>query len=237
MKHFTSLFLVLAVILSCMCISSSAVEDDFCSFDDVYEQDYYYDAVRWAVKNGVTGGVSKSLFKPASTCSRAQVVTFLWRANGEPEPTSTANQFKDVKETDYFYKPVLWAVEKGITGGVSADSFAPSQRCTRAHALTFLWRSQGSPALEEESFVAEKYRGQYFDKALQWADCNGLLWDDVKQFDPYANCPRADIVAYIYNVKSQSDLDSFLDGTQGELFTKEITGLEDFELIDFLVIR
>ena len=203
MNRFMSFFLALTILLSCMCISSSAVEVDSCSFDDVFEQDYFYDAVRWAVKNGVTGGVTKTLFKPSDTCSRAQVLTFLWRANGEPEPTSTLNSFKDVKETDYFYKPVLWAVEKGITGGVSADLFAPSQRCTRAHALTFLWRSLGSPELENESLVAEQYRGQYFDKALQWADYNDLVWDDVKQFDPYANCPRADIVTYIYNIKSQ----------------------------------
>lgn len=203
MKRFMSFFLTVAIALYSVCTSASATEDASL-FNDVYEQDYFYDAVRWAVKDDVTGGVTQTLFKPADTCSRAQVVTFLWRASGKPEPTDISNPFKDVKETDYFYKSVLWAVEKGITGGASADLFAPSQRCTRAHALTFLWRAFGSPELENESSVAEQYSGQYFEKALQWADDNGLVWEDVGGFSPYSKCPRADIVTYIYTVKGQS---------------------------------
>ena len=107
-------------------------------FQDVSETDYYYKPVLWAVANGITRGMDETHFAPADSCVRAQIVTFLWAAAGHPEPEGTENPFEDVTETDYFYKPVLWAVENGITRGVDATHFAPAQPCTRAQMVTFL---------------------------------------------------------------------------------------------------
>ena len=110
-------------------------------FDDVKDGEYYYNPVLWAVENGVTNGASKDAFGPKNTCTRGQVVTFLWRAAGSPEPKSKTNPFTDVKTTDYFYKAVLWAVENGITNGTSDTTFSPGNTCTRAHVVTFLYRA------------------------------------------------------------------------------------------------
>ena len=114
-------------------------------FVDVDAGAYYEAPVLWAVKQGVTNGMSPTTFEPDSKCIRAQVVTFLWRAAGEPEPTTKNNPFVDVTESDYFYKAVLWAVEKGITNGMDATHFGSQNECTRAQVATFLWRAQGQP--------------------------------------------------------------------------------------------
>ena len=107
-------------------------------FADISETDYFYKPVLWAVENGITRGMDETHFAPADSCVRAQIVTFLWATAGRPEPAGTANPFEDVSESDYFYKPVLWAVENGITRGVDATHFAPAQTCTRAQMVTFL---------------------------------------------------------------------------------------------------
>ena len=110
-------------------------------FDDVQDaSQYYYDPVYWAVDEGITTGTSTTTFSPGAGCTRAQVVTFLWRAAGKPEPTKTDNPFTDVKADAYYYKAVLWAVEKGITTGTSPDKFSPNSTCTRAQIVTFLYR-------------------------------------------------------------------------------------------------
>ena len=115
-------------------------------FTDISKTASYYDAVIWANKTGVTGGYADNTFRPTATCTRGQVVTFLWRSLGCPEPSSTENPFTDVKSSAYYYKAVLWAVEKGITGGYSDNTFRPDTTCTSGHVITFLWRSQGKPA-------------------------------------------------------------------------------------------
>ena len=109
-------------------------------FVDVKRTDYFYDAVIWAVENKITSGTTATTFGASLSCNRAQVVTFLWRAAGCPTPKSTNNPFKDVKNTDYFYEPVLWAVEKGITAGIDATHFGPNQNCNRAQVVTFMYR-------------------------------------------------------------------------------------------------
>ncbi|MCF2618124.1 S-layer homology domain-containing protein [Oscillibacter valericigenes] len=199
MKRIFTFFLAIMLAFSCVCFSAIAVEDTT-PFEDIMEQDYYYNSVLWAVENGITGGVTENLFKPAASCTRAQVVTFLWRANGRPEPAAQSNPFKDITEDDYFYKAVLWAVEKEITGGVSIDRFAPNQHCTRAHAITFLWRSKGCPMESLDSPMMEQYSGEYFYNALKWAEKSGLIWEDSDYFEPREDCPRADIVTYIHYV-------------------------------------
>lgn len=109
-------------------------------FVDVFPSDYFYSAVVWAVQNGVTSGTTATTFSPNAFCTRAQTVTFLWRAAGCPVPVTKTNPFTDVKQQDYFYYAVLWAVENGITTGTSATTFSPEESCTRAQIVTFLYR-------------------------------------------------------------------------------------------------
>ena len=168
-------------------------------FKDVSKEDYFHDAVIWALKNNVTTGTSASTFSPAATCTRGQVVTFLWRAKGCPEPVSTVNPFDDVKESDYFYKAVLWAVENGITTGATPTSFSPAGTCTNAHVVTFLHRSEGRPAANGESAQAKNYsENAYYKDAVAWADTNGLLSGTGSEFTPANYSPRANIVTYLY---------------------------------------
>ena len=111
-------------------------------FTDVKAGAYYYDAVLWAVEKGITTGTSATTFRPDATCTRGQIVTFLWRSNDQPEPTKTDNPFTDVKADQYYYKAVLWAVEKGITKGTGDTRFSPDSTCTRGQIVTFLYRDK-----------------------------------------------------------------------------------------------
>ncbi len=165
-------------------------------FDDVRYGSYYWDSVKWAYENGITTGTSETTFGPMETCTRGQVVTFLWRAKGCPEPTSTVNPFTDVKETDYFYKAVLWAVENGITNGMTETTFGPKETCTSGHVVTFLWRANGQPAAVGESTLVES--GEWYSDAVAWADSVGLLSGTDVAFGVKNNAPRADIVTYLY---------------------------------------
>ena len=165
-------------------------------FADVPEDAYYHDAVLWAYENGVTSGTSATTFSPDATCTRGQVVTFLWRACGSPEPSTTTNPFADVSESDYFYKAVLWAVEKGITAGTSATTFSPAATCTSGQVVTFLWRANGSPAATTEAT-------EYYAEAVDWARTSNLFEGTSVTFDPKNACPRADIVTYIYRATAK----------------------------------
>lgn len=165
-------------------------------FTDVPADAYYADAVKWAYENGIITGTTATTFGPEATCTRGQVVTFLWRAKGCPEPTSTVNPFTDVKETDYFYKAVLWAVENGITNGTSATTFGPKDTCTSGHVVTFLWRANGKPAAVGESNLVEG--GKWYSEAVAWADSTGLLDGMGAAFGVLNESPRADIVTYLY---------------------------------------
>ncbi len=161
------------------------------AFTDVPAGAYYADAVAWAVEQGITNGTSPTTFGPTETCTRGQVATFLWRAKGCPEPTATVNPFTDVKENDYFYKAVLWAVEQGITNGTSPTTFGPNETCTSAHVVTFLWRANGKPA-------AETAGTEYYAEAVAWGNANALLAGTAVPFAPGNLSPRADIVTYLY---------------------------------------
>ena len=169
-------------------------------FQDVDPSAYYNVPVWWAVENQITSGMTQTTFGPENICTRAQVVTFLWRASGEPEPAAKNNPFKDVLETDYFYKAVLWAVEKGITNGISADQFAPSQSCTRAQVATFLWRSQGKPTAANTNHPFTDIKsGDYYFEAVLWAVeagvTNGM---SPTTFAPDETCTRGQIVTFLY---------------------------------------
>ena len=170
------------------------------AFSDVSADAYYADAVNWAVAQGVTNGVSATNFAPADTCTRGQVATFLWRAKGCPEPATTDNPFTDVDPSSAFYKAILWAAESGITAGTSDTTFSPGNPCTRAHVVTFLWRSQGKPDASGAAPLADSFPQGYYTDAVRWADSAGLLNGTAEAFAPSALCPRADIVTYLYRV-------------------------------------
>ena len=169
-------------------------------FTDVLPDAYYAEAVKWAVDSHITNGVSETSFAPDATCTRGQVATFLWRAAGEPEPSDNAGKFTDVRPDSPFYKAVLWAVEQGITNGTTESTFSPANPCTYAQVLTFLWRGKGSPAANGESELAVRYENAYYANALAWADTNGLL--SKMEFIPAEQCPRADIVNYLYRSRN-----------------------------------
>lgn len=171
-------------------------------FVDVAQGAYYYDGVVWALENNVTTGVTETQFQPNSTCTRGQVVTFLWRAKGCPEPRTQSNPFTDVKSSSPFYKAILWAQENGITTGTTATTFNPGGTCTNGHVLTFLWRANGQPAAGGSSSLASRYPNQYFTSAIGWAQARGLLSSD--SMNPRSQCPRADIVTYLYRDASNS---------------------------------
>ena len=171
-------------------------------FTDVSAEDYYYDAVLWAAQEGVTGGTSDTLFAPNAGCTRAQAVTFLWRAAGSPEPKSAAMPFTDVPAGSYFEKAVLWAVENGITKGTSDTTFGPDASCTRAQIVTFLWRAQQSPASGGENPFADVPAAAYYYNAVLWAVENDVAKGvSETAFAPDDNCTRAQIVTMIYRCR------------------------------------
>lgn len=169
------------------------------SFDDVADDAFYKTAVDWAVENGVTSGISDTLFAPAKTCTRAQVVTFLWRAAGSPEPTKTENPFADVKSDAYYYKAVLWALEKGITSGTSATTFAPEAVVSRAQVVTFQWRMADSAKANGTNNFTDVPADSYYKDAVQWAvDNNITAGTSATTFAPNAGCTRGQIVTFLY---------------------------------------
>ena len=168
-------------------------------FEDVPAGAFYFDPVEWAVAKGVTTGATETTFNPNGDCQRAQVVTFLWRAAGSPEPTSTNNPFKDVKPTDFYYKAVLWAVEQKITNGLTADTFGPFALCNRAQVVTFLWRAMGSPASTAEVTFTDVEQGKFYTTAVAWAVENNITNGiSATEFGVDGTCNRAQVVTFLY---------------------------------------
>ena len=169
-------------------------------FQDVPDDAYYFEAVNWAVANNVTNGTSETTFSPNVGCTRAQVVTFLWRAAGQPEPTEGTNPFTDVKEGAYYYKAVLWAVEKGITNGTSETTFDPDETCTRGQIVTFLWRREGKPApTGANNPFADVKPSAYFGSAVLWAVEKGITnGTSETTFEPNEDCTRAQVVTFLF---------------------------------------
>ena len=169
-------------------------------FQDVPDDAYYFEAVNWAVANNVTNGTSETTFSPNVGCTRAQVVTFLWRAAGQPEPTEGTNPFTDVKEGTYYYKAVLWAVEKGITNGTSETTFDPDETCTRGQIVTFLWRREGKPApTGANNPFADVKPSAYFGSAVLWAVETGITnGTSETTFEPNEGCTRAQVVTFLW---------------------------------------
>lgn len=173
-------------------------EPEALSFVDVPTGAYYYDAVTWAVENGVTSGTSATTFSPNNSCTRAQMVTFLWRAAGSPRPESTVNPFTDVSTSAYYYNAVLWAAEQGITNGTSATTFSPDATVTRGQTVTFLWRNAGSPAASGSSFT-DVASDAYYATAVAWAAGEGITsGTSATTFSPDNDCTRGQIVTFLW---------------------------------------
>lgn len=173
------------------------------NFIDVKTTDYFYDSVKWAVNKGVTTGTSSTTFSPYNPCKRAEIVTFLWRAAGSPEPTTTRNPFRDVNAVTHssYYKAILWASQKGIAAGTSATTFSPDQVCTRAQIVTFLYRYAGKPSgYYSNPFkdVSATNEASYYN-AILWASGKGITTgSSPTTFSPYASCNRAEAVTFLY---------------------------------------
>lgn len=167
-------------------------------FDDVKPGAFYFDAVQWAVKNGITNGTGKSTFSPNTVCSRYQIVMFLWRAAGQPE-AKAAVSFADVKPGDIFYEAVQWAVERGITKGTSSTSFSPYAPCTRGQIVTFLYRSAGSPKVSGACNFSDVSSGSFCHDAVIWASSEGITnGTSAGRFSPNEGCTRAQVVTFLY---------------------------------------
>lgn len=169
-------------------------------FRDISINDYYFTPVMWAVEENITSGLNASQFAPNATCTRAQVVTFLWRTMGSPLPKTTKNPFKDVSKNAYYYKAVLWAVENGITSGLNATTFGSETACSRAQVATFLWRilNKPNPTTSRAPFRDVKSNAYYY-KAVLWAVENGVTAGlDATHFAPDATCTRSQIVTFLY---------------------------------------
>lgn len=168
-------------------------------FVDVATGSYYEDAVDWAVENGITKGTDDTHFSPDGICTRAQAVTFLWRAAGSPEPETRAMPFADIPVGSYYYDAVLWAVENGITKGTSDTTFSPNMTCTRAQIVAFLWRSEKSPAAGTANPFADVKSTAYYADAVLWAVKENITKGTTNTtFSPDADCTRAQIVTFLY---------------------------------------
>ena len=171
-------------------------------FVDVKEGAYYYDAVLWAVEQKITSGTSATTFSPDASCTRAQMVTFLWRAAGSPKVENGKNPFTDVKADAYYYDAVLWAVEKGVTSGTSATTFSPDATVTRGQTVTFLYRNAGSPEVSGTMPFADVEADAYYAKAVQWAVQQKITTGTSETtFSPMSDCTRGQIVTFLYRAK------------------------------------
>ena len=171
------------------------------AFVDVKTGDYFYDAVQWAVGKGITNGTSAETFSPEDPCTRAQIVTFLWRAAGSPV-VNYAMDLSDVAGDAYYAEAVRWALREGITTGTSADQFSPDATCTREQAVTFLWRAAGSPAVSGGSAFEDVGADAYYARAVAWAAQNGVT-NGISQalFGTGSDCTRAQIVTFLYRAQ------------------------------------
>ena len=172
-------------------------------FTDVAEGAYYADAVAWAIQNKVTSGVSATTFAPNASCTRGQMVTFLWKAAGSPEPKSLTTAFTDVKSGAYYEKAVAWAVENKVTTGTSATMFSPDATVTRGQSVTFLWKANNSPAAASASAFTDVAASAYYASAVNWAVEKGVTSGmSATTFAPNSNCTRAQIVTFLYRAAS-----------------------------------
>ena len=176
-------------------------------FADIQKEQFFYDSVLWAVKNGITNGVDAAHFGPYLYCNRAQVVTFLWRAAGSPAPETQNNPFTDVPADGWYTEAVLWAVENGITNGLTDTTFGPDALCNRAQVVTFLWRANGSRAYNASNPFEDVPADAFYHDAVIWALNNGITTGAAANaFDPNGTCMRAHVVTFLYRAEQLPEL-------------------------------
>ena len=172
-------------------------------FYDVPNNAYFYEAVKWAVENGITTGVGNDLFAPEQPCTRAQIVTFLWRAAGSPAPKSMSS-FTDVPADAFYAKAVAWAVENGITSGTGESKFSPNSTCTRAQAVTFLYRASGSPAVSGKAEFSDVSTTAFYADAVAWAAKKGITTGiGGGLFGSDNDCTRGQIVTFLWRAMAE----------------------------------
>ena len=187
MKNKRILSFVLTLVLALGLLSGAAFAAG--GFADVPDDAYFADAVQWAVEKKITNGTGPSTFSPDDTCTRAQMVTFLWRASGSPTPKDTKNPFSDVPRGAYYYTPVLWAVGEGITNGTTATTFSPDKTVTRAEAVTFIWRDDHNPPWVSVNPFTDVPDGVYYTTPVIWANASGITnGTDATTFSPDDPC-------------------------------------------------
>lgn len=163
------------------------------------ESDYFYNSVNWALENGIAKGTSEYAFSPYDSCTRAQMVTFLWRAAGSPEPQSQETSFSDVDASAYYGKAVLWAEENGITRGADAGRFYPDRKVSRGQAVTFLSRAQEAQPTEIQLPFTDVSPDSYYCDSVKWALAEGITEGTTETtFSPDADCTRAQIVTFLF---------------------------------------
>ena len=219
-KGMTALLLCLSLCLSAAAGNAGTASENVTRFSDVSPEDYFASAVEWALERGITKGTSATAFSPSAPCTRAQVVTFLWRAKGCPEPDAQ-NGFSDVRKGAYYYQSVLWAVENAVTNGVTEKFFAPHLDCSRAQILTMLWRDAGSPATSGEGEIASAYKDHWAVGALAWAEDSGMLEENKAAFRPNDACPRADVIFYLCQCDSEGEADLYNESILYQAATHE----------------
>ncbi len=227
MKRLISLVICLLMAAQCVMFVSAA------NFTDVPPAAYFYDAVEWAVANGITAGKTETTFAPNESCTRAQAVSFMYRAAGHPSVDGTNQPFTDVKPADYFATPVQWALENGITAGVTADKFGPHNPCTRGQIVSFLYRAAGSPEIGEvENPFKDVKESDYFYKAVLWAVENGITAGmSADKFAPNNKCTRGQIVCFLQRyyddslaIVTQPEDYQMVSSSEDAAFTVEIKG-------------
>ena len=194
-----------AVLLSMNSASSPVALSDVqpkktvAGFKDVFESDYYAKAIQWAVQKQITAGTSRTTFSPNLQCTRAQVVTFLWRTAGSPVSSESNVQFSDVDTGSYYANAVKWAVENNITAGTSNTAFSPDTPCTRAEAVTFLWRAAGSPKSTQSTRFNDVPVNSFYAHAVSWAVQQGITnGTSATMFSPSEICTRGQFVTFLY---------------------------------------
>ena len=174
--------------------STTEVKEEKVSFNDVKDSDYFAAPVKWAVEKGITTGTSNTTFSPAETCTRAQILTFLWRAVGSPK-SSKANPFGYVKASDYYYDAAVWASEKGM---VSGNTFAGDTPCTRSSTVVYMWKNAGSPKIEIPSKFSDVPLSSEYAPAVAWALANSVTSGTSEtEFSPDTICDRGQIVTFL----------------------------------------
>lgn len=179
-------------------------------FGDIHEGDYYYDAVLWAVEQGITSGTSATTFSPDTSCTRSQMVTFLWRSAGSPHAQYTVSPFEDVSSDTYYYEAVIWAAEQGITSGTSSTTFSPDTTITRAQAITFIFRAMEAPAPAQSASFSDVPADAYYASAVSWAAEQGVTGGtSADTFSPDSDCTRGQIVTFIFRSEKNNTPSTF----------------------------